>query len=219
MSDPSFYGPGETEFRPWGPGEPSNKHNEQCTYFDYDGRWHDFDCNDRTWAVCFDVTGPNATFVLINSLMTWTQAQSYCREHHTDLASVRNQTEHQQIFELFPGGNPYWIGLYRDSWKWSQSLCGCSFRQLWKMGGLGLWSEETIHLLRTCYACFNESDKGEGGETRRCGSERPRFSGCDVGGGEKEPKGPGIGRQRPTGLEEAAGWKSLPQGGGGEEEG
>ncbi|XP_033987628.1 uncharacterized protein LOC117483405 [Trematomus bernacchii] len=119
MSDPSFYGPGETEFRPWGPGEPSNKHNEQCTYFDYDGRWHDFDCNDRTWAVCFDVTGPNATFVLINSLMTWTQAQSYCREHHTDLASVRNQTEHQQIFELFPGGNPYWIGLYRDSWKWS----------------------------------------------------------------------------------------------------
>ncbi|KAF3860944.1 hypothetical protein F7725_001199 [Dissostichus mawsoni] len=29
--------------------------------------------------------------------------------------------------------------------------------------GLGLWSEETIHLLRTC-ACFNASDKGEGGE-------------------------------------------------------
>ena len=36
----------------------------------------------------------------------------------------------------------------------------------------------------SCCACFNESDKGEGGETKRCGSERPRFSGCDVGGGK-----------------------------------
>ncbi|KAK1898223.1 tRNA dimethylallyltransferase [Dissostichus eleginoides] len=42
------------------------------------------------------------------------------------------------------------------------------------MGGLGLWSGETIHLLRTC-ACFNASDKGEGGETKRCGSERQAF--------------------------------------------
>ncbi|KAK1899269.1 E-selectin [Dissostichus eleginoides] len=33
MSDPSFYGPGETEFRPWATGQPDNRHNEQCTHF------------------------------------------------------------------------------------------------------------------------------------------------------------------------------------------
>ncbi|KAJ4934044.1 hypothetical protein JOQ06_006851 [Pogonophryne albipinna] len=58
MSDPSFYGPGETEFRRWASGEPSNGHNDQCTYLDSyrTGTWNDYDCNGRTWALCFDVT-------------------------------------------------------------------------------------------------------------------------------------------------------------------
>ncbi|KAJ4933815.1 hypothetical protein JOQ06_006624 [Pogonophryne albipinna] len=56
MSDPSFYGPGETEFRRWAPGEPSNWHYEQCTSIYSDGRWIDNPCYGRTWAVCFDVT-------------------------------------------------------------------------------------------------------------------------------------------------------------------
>ncbi|XP_051245091.1 uncharacterized protein LOC127356994 isoform X2 [Dicentrarchus labrax] len=54
-------------------------------------------------------------FVFVNESKTWTEAQSYCREHYTDLASVRNQTENEQI----TGGRDLWIGLYRDSWKWS----------------------------------------------------------------------------------------------------
>ncbi|XP_034005417.1 C-type lectin-like [Trematomus bernacchii] len=70
-------------------------------------------------AVCMDVKGQNVTFVLVNILMTWTEAQSYCRANHTDLASVRNMAENQQVQDLVPARGIVWIGLYRDSWKWS----------------------------------------------------------------------------------------------------
>ncbi|XP_046872312.1 C-type lectin-like isoform X2 [Hypomesus transpacificus] len=51
--------------------------------------------------------------------MTWTEAKSYCREHYTDLARVRCQTENQQISNIKPADVNAWIGLYRDPWKWS----------------------------------------------------------------------------------------------------
>lgn len=58
-----------------------------------------------------------SSFIFVNESKTWTEAQSYCREHYTDLASVRNQTENEQIKNIIT--SKAWIGLYRDSWKWS----------------------------------------------------------------------------------------------------
>ncbi|XP_051251093.1 C-type mannose receptor 2-like [Dicentrarchus labrax] len=58
---------------------------------------------------------PNVTFH--KYLMNWTQAQLYCRENHTDLVTIRNETEN---LDKFHG----WIGLYRENtssdWKWSR---------------------------------------------------------------------------------------------------
>ncbi|XP_038154392.1 lectin-like [Cyprinodon tularosa] len=51
--------------------------------------------------------------------MNWTDAQSYCRRHYTDLASVRHPQENEQIRLQKPAGVVPWIGLYRDTWKWS----------------------------------------------------------------------------------------------------
>uniref|UniRef100_A0A3Q2PXB2 C-type lectin domain-containing protein n=1 Tax=Fundulus heteroclitus TaxID=8078 RepID=A0A3Q2PXB2_FUNHE len=65
------------------------------------------------------ISGTVVKFGLINTLMTWTAAQKYCREYHSDLASVRNMTENQKIQQLVPARNQVWIGLYRDAWKWS----------------------------------------------------------------------------------------------------
>ncbi|XP_073326723.1 lactose-binding lectin l-2-like [Pagrus major] len=79
-----------------------------------------------------DVRGLKVTFVLINTSMTWTEAQSYCRDHHTDLASVRNTAEHQELKDLVPSEQPAWIGLFRDSWKWSDGR-NSSFRY-WAQG-------------------------------------------------------------------------------------
>ncbi|XP_033981475.1 C-type mannose receptor 2-like [Trematomus bernacchii] len=150
MSDPSFYGPGETEFRPWGTGQPSNC-QAVC-------------CGASTQLLWGPFSGPNATFVLINSAMTWPEAQSYCREHHTDLASVRNLTENQQIVELVSGGNHrYWIGLYRDSWKWSDGS-NSSFKY-WKV------NQPNYVGLKACVAAaFDNSGEWEDLD---CGVKKP----------------------------------------------
>lgn len=50
--------------------------------------------------------------------MNWVQADTYCKEHHNDLAIVRNLEENQQIQGLNISGS-LWIGLHRDAWKWS----------------------------------------------------------------------------------------------------
>lgn len=68
---------------------------------------------------CFFFSGPNVTFVFVNALLSWSDAQSYCREYHSDLASVRNQAENQKMTALVPANQIVWFGLYRDAWIWS----------------------------------------------------------------------------------------------------
>ncbi|XP_044198490.1 uncharacterized protein LOC122974519 [Thunnus albacares] len=53
-------------------------------------------------------------FVYVNQLMTWSNAQRYCRENFIDLATVRNNTENQQIHNLVLTKDWTWIGLYGD---------------------------------------------------------------------------------------------------------
>ncbi len=59
----------------------------------------------------------------MNESKTWTEAQRYCREKYTDLATVENV---QQTIDLTDTVNDdfidlAWIGLYDDlnSWKWT----------------------------------------------------------------------------------------------------
>lgn len=55
---------------------------------------------------------------------TWLEAQSYCREKHTDLATVDNMREMQTLIDqvdLFYSGD-VWIGLRKGAearWGWS----------------------------------------------------------------------------------------------------
>ncbi|XP_068454392.1 putative C-type lectin domain family 20 member A isoform X2 [Clinocottus analis] len=94
LTNSSFYKPGEMEFRGWSLGQPNNYEGEEfCAAMYNDGTWLDYGCSDNFRPICFDVKGPNETFVFISTYMNWTEAQSYCREHHTDLAIVRNLEE------------------------------------------------------------------------------------------------------------------------------
>ncbi|XP_059208033.1 C-type mannose receptor 2-like [Centropristis striata] len=133
LSDTSFYKHGEEEFRRWNTGQPDNgRGDEDCTVMWSDGGWFDDSCTNPYQAVCCDVRGLDVTFVLTDNSMNWTEAQSYCREHHTDLASVRDLTENQKVQEVIPVRRGVWIGLFRDSWKWSGGS-NSSFRR-WLSG-------------------------------------------------------------------------------------
>ncbi|KAL6119017.1 uncharacterized protein ACO6RY_03680 [Pungitius sinensis] len=131
LSNQSFYKPGEAEFRRWGPGEGSNNY-ENCTAMYSDGYWMDYPPKTFMLSICFDARGLGETFILISISMNWTQAQTYCREHHTDLAIVRNLAENQKVQSLVPPQSIVRIGLFRDGWKWSDGT-DSSFTN-WKNG-------------------------------------------------------------------------------------
>ncbi|XP_034721919.1 macrophage mannose receptor 1-like [Etheostoma cragini] len=156
LSDPSFYKSGETEFRRWETRQPNEGYSEKiCVWMYPEGYWYDASCDFSGYPVCVDVRGSNVTFVLGSSRMTWTKAQNYCRANYTDLASVRNMADHQKIQLMMYGGANFWIGLFRDPWKWSDGSSS-SFR-FWKTG-----QPDNINGKQTCVAAdFSQSGAWE----------------------------------------------------------
>ncbi|XP_047657896.1 putative C-type lectin domain family 20 member A [Tachysurus fulvidraco] len=101
----------------WHSGEPDNNGGHQeCGAITPVGL-SDISCTALFPSVCFDVskTG-NQRYIYISTTMSWLEAQTYCRQHHTDLASSRDATEDSVIKALISGWT--WFGLFRDSWKW-----------------------------------------------------------------------------------------------------
>lgn len=76
-----------------------------------------------------DKEGPER-YVLSKTGATWSQAQAYCRQHHTGLASIRSMADNRAI-DLLVGSDVAWIGLYREE-AWSDQSSP-SFRY-WKTG-------------------------------------------------------------------------------------
>uniref|UniRef100_A0A4W5MEU5 C-type lectin domain-containing protein n=1 Tax=Hucho hucho TaxID=62062 RepID=A0A4W5MEU5_9TELE len=58
-----------------------------------------------------------------NKTLNWTDAQDFCRENYTDLVTLYNQEESEQLKQLMASNSSYkaWIGLHRKehSLKWS----------------------------------------------------------------------------------------------------
>ncbi|XP_030635249.1 macrophage mannose receptor 1-like [Chanos chanos] len=123
LSDSNHYGLGKMEFINWYNGEPNNYPNpsEDCGLMKIDGKWNAVPCALVYQFVCYDEGMVSSErYIVITQVKNWREAQSYCREHHTDLVSVRNQTENNMIWSLIKDSTSNaWIGLFRGSWKWS----------------------------------------------------------------------------------------------------
>ncbi|XP_058867979.1 macrophage mannose receptor 1-like [Acipenser ruthenus] len=90
-----------------------------CASVNSEGEWEDSLCSQGNYFMCYNETS-NITerYTLIEELKTWTEAQQYCREHHTDLVSIKNASENEELVKKAQG-KPFWIGLFNEPWKWS----------------------------------------------------------------------------------------------------
>ncbi|KAK6477817.1 macrophage mannose receptor 1-like, partial [Huso huso] len=104
-----------------------------CASVNSDGKWTDLSCNLQKAFMCYKETS-NITerYTLIKELKTWTEAQQYCREHHTDLVSIKNASENEEIVKKAQG-KPFWIGLFNEPWKWSHQGDNYTFHN-WSNG-------------------------------------------------------------------------------------
>ncbi|XP_047671862.1 macrophage mannose receptor 1-like [Tachysurus fulvidraco] len=104
----------------WNPGEPNNGDgNEACAVCSSNG-WWDAPCTGLRPFICYNANFSGAArFIGITTPLSWPQAQAYCREHHTDLASALNSSDQNMLWQVWNIQGVSWFGLYRDTWKWS----------------------------------------------------------------------------------------------------
>uniref|UniRef100_W5LW00 C-type lectin domain-containing protein n=1 Tax=Lepisosteus oculatus TaxID=7918 RepID=W5LW00_LEPOC len=120
MGNISLYSQTGSNFTSWATGEPDNfMGHENCVVLRTTGFWHDNDCSVSFPFICYGEAGdPRERYFLVETSANFTAAQRYCRERHTDLASVRNRSENEEI-RLTARGHYVWIGLFMEPWKWS----------------------------------------------------------------------------------------------------
>ncbi|XP_043954174.1 C-type mannose receptor 2-like [Gambusia affinis] len=115
----------------WNKGEPNDKTGWQnCGCIWKNLKWGDLSCNDAEYFLCYNDSNSSKKYHLIQEKKKWTEAQSFCREKHTDLISGTKQLEDEEVKkEISHVGDDTYIftGLFREKWRWSDGSSS-SFR-------------------------------------------------------------------------------------------
>ncbi|XP_058869022.1 C-type mannose receptor 2-like [Acipenser ruthenus] len=121
-----------------------------CASVNSEGEWEDSLCSQGNYFMCYSETS-NITerYTLIKELKTWTEGQQYCREHHTDLVSIKNASENEDLVKQAQG-KPFWISLFNEPWKWSHLGDNYTFHN-WNQGqpNSGGWGENCVTISKT----------------------------------------------------------------------
>ncbi|MGH0185198.1 UNVERIFIED_CONTAM: hypothetical protein FKN15_017252 [Acipenser sinensis] len=121
-----------------------------CASVNSDGEWEDSVCSEKKPFMCYNETSIiTERYTLIEELKTWTEAQQYCREHHTDLVSIKNASENEDLVKKAQG-KTFWIGLFNEPWKWSHQGDNYTFHT-WNTGepDNGGGSENCVVMLKS----------------------------------------------------------------------
>ncbi|KAK9980155.1 hypothetical protein ABG768_013538, partial [Culter alburnus] len=97
----------------WASGHPYE--NTPCVSFRY-GLWYSEDCSYGLFFTCYK---ENNGYIIVKIPKNWSDAQSYCRQYYTDLPSIHNSKESNQLSNVLVYGYYVWFGLFQDFWEWS----------------------------------------------------------------------------------------------------
>ncbi|XP_073786915.1 macrophage mannose receptor 1-like [Danio rerio] len=100
------------QYKDWGPGEPVS--GNDCVYLNR--TWLTANCSDLKSSICINAGGYYAIILLDKN---WSEAQTYCRQNFADMVTIRNSVEETTVINIVIKYTPFWIGLFRDSWEWS----------------------------------------------------------------------------------------------------
>ncbi|KAL0201651.1 hypothetical protein M9458_004838, partial [Cirrhinus mrigala] len=122
------------QYSAWNGGGPNSQ--KECAYLAF-GVWHTYQCTSAFHFVCHD---ESTGYIKVDLWKNWSDAQSYCRQYYTDLVTIRNSQEHEQLKIVVPSTTWVWIGLFLDSiyqymnesmtWLDAQSYCRARFTDL-----------------------------------------------------------------------------------------
>uniref|UniRef100_A0AAV2LW07 C-type lectin domain-containing protein n=1 Tax=Knipowitschia caucasica TaxID=637954 RepID=A0AAV2LW07_KNICA len=69
----------------------------------------------------------------IEQSKSWSEAQQYCREHFTDLATIQREEDLSRVH--IPAGQVAWIGLHDDPAAWFKVMTNASNSWRWSVTG------------------------------------------------------------------------------------
>uniref|UniRef100_A0A8B9H9D4 C-type lectin domain-containing protein n=1 Tax=Astyanax mexicanus TaxID=7994 RepID=A0A8B9H9D4_ASTMX len=118
-----------------------------------------------TFVVLLTLATDSSRWILLQTELTWKEAQTLCRKNYTDLASIRNAQDELQIAPIVQNMYYVWIGLFSDDWEWSD-LSKTTFRY-WAdsepgstdkcaavaVSDLGRWYDQDCYLTQS-FVCY-----------------------------------------------------------------
>ncbi|KAF3839877.1 hypothetical protein F7725_018594 [Dissostichus mawsoni] len=113
------------DFFRWKDGPPQIKNDDACAFMDKDGEWIVSDCGTKRSFVCHGNEVASG-LIIVTETKSWRDAQNHCRGLSSDLISIHSAEENEAVHDLSESEN-VWIGLFKDSWKWSDGSMS-SFR-------------------------------------------------------------------------------------------